>query len=87
MATNQGESSTQDNEVKKPVYMPTPDNITGEESGVSTTAGLGAVAKTYSSPTGNNGINGTASTENLSAKYKYPMVSEDVPEAGKNQYQ
>ncbi len=87
MATNQGESSTQDNEVKRPVYMPTPDNISGNESGISDTAGRGAVARSYSGPMGNDGINGDASTENRSAKYKYPRVSEDVPDAGRNQYQ
>jgi hypothetical protein len=31
-------------------------------------------------------LNQTASGENLSAKFKYPRVSESVPEAGKNQY-
>ncbi len=87
MGTNQGESSTQDNVVKKPFLMTTPDNTEGNESGVSDTAGRGAVSATYSGPTGNNGINGTNSEENLSAKFKYPSVSEDVPEAGRNQYQ
>ena len=87
MATNQGPSSTQDNVVKQPVLMPSVQNTEGAESGVSTTAGLGAVSATYTGPSGNNGINATASTENLSAKYKYPRVSEDVPEAGRNQYQ
>lgn len=42
MATNQGASSTQDNQVKQPFQMATPDNIKGEESGLSSTAGLGA---------------------------------------------
>lgn len=86
MATNQGESSTQDNEVKVPAQMPTPENTAGNESGVSDTAGRGAVAQNYAAPTGNDGINGTTSGENLSAKYKYPSVSEDVPEAGRDQY-
>lgn len=31
-------------------------------------------------------LNQTASQENLSAKFKYPRVSQDVPEAGRNQY-
>jgi hypothetical protein len=31
-------------------------------------------------------INGTASSENLSAKFKNPNVSQDVPEAGRGQY-
>ena len=85
MATNQGESSTQDNVVKAPYMMPTPDNIAGNESGVSDTAGRGAVAAAYVAPSGNNGINGTDSTENLSAKFKYPRVSQDQG-AGANQY-
>ena len=29
----------------------------------------------------------TASTENLSAKYKYPNVSQDVPEKGRRQFE
>lgn len=32
-------------------------------------------------------LNQTSSSENLSAKYKYPRVSEDVPEAGRGQYE
>ena len=32
-------------------------------------------------------LNITASNENLSAKFKYPRVSEDVPAAGRNQYE
>lgn len=32
-------------------------------------------------------INITASQENLSAKFKYPRVRQDVPEAGRNQYE
>jgi hypothetical protein len=31
-------------------------------------------------------LNVSASTENLSAKFKYPRVSQDVPNAGENQY-
>lgn len=77
----------QDNVIKKPVIVGTPNNAAGNESGVSTTAGLGAVAKNYSGPTGNDGINGTASSENRAAKFHYPNVSEDVPSEGKNQYQ
>ena len=87
MATNQGESSTQDNVVKQACYIPTTQNLAGNESGVSDTAGRGAVAATYSGPTGNAGINATASTENRSAKFKYPRVSEDVPSDGQGQYQ
>jgi len=32
------------------------------------------------------GINATASTVNLSAKFKNPNVKQDVPEAGRNQF-
>ncbi len=33
------------------------------------------------------GINGDASSENLSAKFKNPSVKQDVPAAGQNQYE
>ncbi len=32
-------------------------------------------------------LNQTASSENQSAKYKYPRVKQEVPEAGKGQYE
>lgn len=32
-------------------------------------------------------LNQTASSENLSAKYKYPRVSEDVPPQAQGQYE
>lgn len=96
--SNQGESSTQDNVVKKPCYMPTAENAQGNESGTSTTAGMGTTAGQSSdsveySIKDFNQVNATrqpylnisASTENLSAKFK--NGSEDVPEAGRNQYQ
>ena len=35
----------------------------------------------------NGDINGTASGTNLSAKFKNPAVKQDVPQAGKNQYE
>lgn len=89
---------TQGQEVKPFVYLPGVQNAEGNESGTSTTAGLGAVAAqpAYSikdtnirnSPTdymktdpGNN------SEANLAARFKYPSVSQNVPEAGKGQYQ
>ena len=31
-------------------------------------------------------LNQTASSENQSAKYKYPRVTQEAPEAGKGQY-
>ncbi len=45
-------------------------------------------SKMMDAPLNNDtGLNGTASGANLSAKFKYPRVSEDVPNAGKNQYE
>lgn len=35
---------------------------------------------------GSMDLNQTASSENLSAKFKNPRVSQDIPEAGRNQY-
>jgi hypothetical protein len=32
-------------------------------------------------------LNQTASGENLSAKFKHPRVSQDIPSAGRGQYQ
>jgi len=75
----------QDNEIKKAVIVGSPENAAGNESGVTTL--IPNAAPSTTGPTGNDGINGTASQENLSAKYKYPRVSEDVPVAGKNQYE
>ena len=78
----------QDNEVKKPAMMATPENTAGNESGVSTTAGYGTTATqngTAFSP--ETYLNIDASSENKAAKFKYPNVSQDVPEAGRNQYQ
>lgn len=96
-STNQGESSTQDNEVKKPFLMATPDNIEGNESGPSTTAGYGAptgkvdTGVEYSIKDVNQTndtsvpyINITASTEDLGAKWQN---REQDQGAGANQYQ
>ncbi len=101
MATNQGESSTQDNEVKKPFMMPTPDNIAGNESGVSDTAGLGTTSgqldtaveysvKDVNTPNSSRldymkTDNDDYDHTNRSAKFKYPNVSEDQG-AGAGQY-
>ena len=83
MGTNQGESSTQDNVVKKPFQMATPDNIKGNESGASVTAGLGATPITVNTHTTID-LNPGASSENRSAKWK--TGSQDVG-AGEGQYQ
>lgn len=98
MGLNQGESSTQDNVVKDMVYVPKPDNLPGNESGPSTTAGYGAPTGQVSTGveyqirdvnTPNSmkpeQINTDASTENRSAKFK--TGSQDVGDAGRNQYQ
>lgn len=44
---------------------------------------------TKSAPTTNpdTDLNGTYDHANLSAKYKYPRVSEEIPDKGKNQYE
>lgn len=83
MATNQGPSSTQDNVVKGHFMLPDAENLAGDESGPSSTAGYGTTAgqstdsvqysiKPDTSP--NSGkpeeLNISASEENLSAKYK-----------------
>jgi hypothetical protein len=46
------------------------------------------IIKTKTADMKNSGtdINITASTVNLSAKFKYPRVKQDIPEAGRNQY-
>lgn len=92
------ESMTQGQVVKQPVYMPTASNAEGNESGVSTTAGLGAVAvqPPYNIKDTNirNSLTDYMKTdpenyshENRAAQYKYPSVSENIPDAGKGQYQ
>jgi len=86
-ATNQGESSNIDPTIKVGTLIPAVENQVGNESGVSDTAGRGAVAATYSGPTGNDGINGTASTEDMRSPRSKGLESQDVPEAGRNQYQ
>ena len=83
--TNQGESSNESNVTKLPTQLPDVENRGGSESGVSDTAGRGAVTEAYVAPSGNTGINTTASSENLSAKYK--NKPQDVGEFGANQYQ
>ncbi len=91
---------TQGQVVKQPCYMPTAENAEGNQSGVSTTAGLGTTSGLSSdsvdySVKDVNQMNATrqpylnipASEENRAAKFKYPSVSEDVPDDGRNQYQ
>lgn len=66
--------------------MPTAENAAGNESGVSTTAGMGTNSGTqapFQNPSGV--INGTASSADLSKHWQNGTQS--VPEAGQNQYQ
>jgi len=51
--------------------------------------GVAVLATTLTAPTTNPGttLNGTASGENLSAKFKNPNVKQDVPPAAQNQYE
>lgn len=86
MATNQGESSTQDNEVKQPYMMAQPGNLSGNESGQSPEGEWGTSSGTQAPAQNPSGvINGSASSENRSAKFKAPNVSQDQG-AGANQY-
>ena len=81
MATNQGEISTQGQEVKAPFMMPKPDNLAGNESGVTN-----LIDNTQPNVNGPAAyINGDYSKENRSAKFKAPNVSDDQG-AGANQY-
>lgn len=84
-ASNQPPSSNIDTTIKVGTLISAVENQQGNESGPSDTAGRGAVAATYIGPSGNNGINGTASTEDLSKKWQ--NREQDVPAAGRNQYQ
>lgn len=88
--TNQGQSSTQDNEVKKPFLTEfTVQNTEGTESSESPENEWGASSgkrAPQASPTGNDGINGTNSEENRSAKFKNPQVKQDEG-AGAKQYE
>ncbi len=76
------EMVTQDQEVKQPYQMPTADNAAGNESGTTTLIGAPIAVNLDAS----FGLNIDASSENRSAKFKYPNVSQDVPEAARNQY-
>jgi len=93
----------QDNVVKRPAMMSTPDNTAGNESGVSTTAGMGTTSGKVSTGVEYNvddfnqfndkstpNINIDYSHENRSAKWKNGEAitrKQDIPDAGRNQYQ
>ena len=79
MATNQGESSTQDNQVKRPTQMGVPENLGGVESGESPQGEWGAASGIHPIDAGSPAqINITASTENQSAKFKNPQAKQDA---------
>lgn len=97
-ATNQGESSNIDPTIKVGTLIPPVQNQQGVESGQSVTAGLGAPTGQVSTgvdysikdtTTFNDEappqINITASTEDRSKKWQ--NREQDIPEAGRNQYQ
>ncbi len=100
MQTNQGPSSTQDNVVKKACYIPMTENLAGDQSDLSTTAGLGTTAGKSGDSVEYavkdvNQLNGTAQpylnipfneTDQRSPRSK-GMVSQDIPADGRNQYQ
>lgn len=98
MASNQPPSSNIDTTIKVGTLIPAVENQQGNESGPSTTAGLGATPGVstqdvnYSIKDTNTFnaelpayINITASNEDLSKKWQNGV--QDVPEAGRNQYQ
>lgn len=70
----------QDNEIKQAVVVGTPENAAGNQSGETTLIPPASYVPMQTD------LNGSASGENLSAQYKYPRVSEDVPVEGRNQY-
>ena len=71
----------QDNVIKKNTQLPTAENAAGNESGVTTL--IPDTTAVFAPPT--NEINISASTENKSAQFK--NGAQDIPEAGRNQYQ
>lgn len=98
MASNQGPSSDMDPTLKSAVLIPATQNQEGAQSGASVTAGYGAPTGIISTDVNYSikdtntfnaelpaYLNGTASTEDLSAKWQ--NREQDIPEAGQNQYQ
>lgn len=98
MASNQGQSSNIDPTLKSAVLIPATENQQGAESTLSTTAGFGAPTGIMSTDVNYSikdvntfnaelpaYLNGTASTEDLSAKWQ--NRTQDVPPAGQNQYE
>ncbi len=78
------QSMTQDNVVKAPFMMPTPDNLAGNESGETTLIGAPIPVNLDAS----YGLNIEASSENRSAKFKNGEGGPAFdPGAGAGQYQ
>lgn len=50
-------------------------------------AGSTTIISTKDASMSGRDVSTTASSENLSAKYKYPRVSQDIPDGAKNQYE
>lgn len=75
----------QDNVVKKPTQMATPENTAGNESGETVLIPGTGESAPFAPPA--NEINISASTEDRGAQYVYPQVKQDVPSAGQGQYQ
>jgi len=87
MGSNQGESSNEWKGHKTAYQMDDVGNREGAESGVSPESEWGTSAgesAPFMAP--QNEINISASTENRSAKFKYPQVSDDQG-AGADQYE
>ncbi len=81
------ESTTQDNVQKMGTVIPGVENYAGNESGESNTAGRGTTNGQHAPFQAATYINIDASDENRSKKFEYPQVSQDVPPAGRGQYE
>lgn len=75
----------QDNVVKQPFQMSTPQNTAGNESGETTMIPGTGESAPFQNPSGV--INADYSSENRSAKFKNPSVTQDIPGGAGNQYQ
>jgi len=81
--SNQGESSNEWKSKKSAVVVGMVENSGGAQSGVTSLISGGDHTVSIENDLG---INPGASTENRSAKYKNPMVKQDVGMEGDNQY-
>lgn len=84
MASNQPPSSNETPWTKQNTQLPGVQNKGGSESSETTLIpGTGESAPIKAQ----TDLNGSASSENCSAQYKYPSVSEDAPSEGRGQYE